>query len=243
MSDRSVPVELRRSPGARRLTLRVSPSGAVALTVPARTPLKEAQRFLDKYRGWLEARLARLPAPIPFAPGAVLPLRGVPHTIRHAPGARRGVWIEDGTILVSGAREHLARRVGDWLRCEARTDLAERARIHASALDRPVLRVGVRDTVSRWGSCSSTGTLSFSWRLILMPPSVLDYVAAHEAAHLVERNHGPRFWAIVRKLDPDCDAARAWLRNHGAGLHRYGALPPAEAVTGTARESGRAGPR
>lgn len=223
LSDRYVTVELRRSAGARRLTLRVSPSGAVALTVPDRTPLKEAQRFLDAHRGWLQVRLARLPAPVPFAPGAVLPLRGVPHTIRHAPGARRGVCIEDGTVLVSGGREHLARRVGDWLRREARADLAERARTHASALGRPILRVGVRDTVSRWGSCSSTGTLSFSWRLILTPPSVLDYVAAHEVAHLVKRNHGPKFWAVVHRLDPDYEAARRWLRLHGAGLHRYGA--------------------
>lgn len=213
----------------------------MVVTIPARTPLKEVRRFLDAHRGWLESRLARLPAPVPFAPGAVLPLCGMPHTILHAPDTRRGVWIEGRAILVSGAREHLPRRVEDWLKREARIALSERVRIHAEALGRPVLRVGVRDNVSRWGSCTAQGALSFSWRLVLAPPSVLDYVAAHEAAHLVERNHGPGFWAIVRQLDPDFEAARAWLRTHGAGLHRYGAPPRTDVLIGIAPGSGQSG--
>ena len=214
----------------------------MVLTIPSRTPLREAHRFLETHRDWLEARLARLPAPILFAPGAVLPLRGVPHMVLHEPDARRGVWVEGKTIRVSGLRGHVSRRLGDWLRREARIAVTERAHYHAHRLGRPIMRVGVRDTVSRWGSCSSAGVLSFSWRLILAPEPVLDYVAAHEVAHLAERHHGQAFWTLVGWLDPDFKAARTWLRAHGAELHRYGAAAVPDGFSGTARECGRADP-
>jgi predicted metal-dependent hydrolase len=133
------------------------------------------------------------------------------------------VRVEDGRILVPGSEAELAARLEAWLRRQARGDLEEQSRRLAPKIGKPVGRFGVRDTRSRWGSCSAAGTLSFSWRLILAPSTVLHYVVAHELAHLVQRNHGPRFWALVAKLHGEgVDDARAWLRRHGPGLHRYG---------------------
>jgi hypothetical protein len=228
LTAEEVVVQLRRNPRARRYTLRVrAATRDVVLTVPARGTLPEALDFARRHAGWVEVRLARLPERVAFAPGALLPLRGTPHRIIHRPGARGTVWTgsEDGeaALFVAGDGAHVARRVGDFLKREARRDLVEAAQRHASALGVSLARVTLRDTASRWGSCSGAGALSFSWRLILAPPSVLDYLAAHEVAHRREMNHGPRFWATVDALFPERHAAEAWLKKHGAGLHRYGA--------------------
>jgi hypothetical protein len=147
---------------------------------------------------------------------------GQPHVIVHDPAARRGVWRDAGVIRVSGFAEHLPRRVRDFLKREARAMLTERAHDKAGRLDRPIARISLRDTRSRWGSCSSDGGLSFSWRLILAPEEVLDYVVAHEVAHLMHHDHGAKFWALVTDLTPSVDAPRQWLRAHGPELHRYG---------------------
>ncbi|MYZ47502.1 M48 family metallopeptidase, partial [Propylenella binzhouense] len=128
-----------------------------------------------------------------------------------------------GTELhVPGERAHLPRRVGDWLRREARSDLEDAVARHCAAAGcrHTALRIG--DARTRWGSCTAKGVLTFSWRLVLAPPSVLDYLAAHEVAHLREMNHGPGFWRLVAELDPDFDAARRWLKRNGAGLHAVG---------------------
>ena len=155
------------------------------------------------------------------------PLRGVAHRIVHAPEARGVVWVEPGLdgprLCVAGERPHVARRVIDFLKREARKDIEAAVRRHARAIGVEPKRIAVRDTVSRWGSCSSAGRLSFSWRLILAPPFVLDYLAAHEVAHLVHLNHSPKFWALLGRACPNTDRAEAWLKAHGASLHRYGA--------------------
>lgn len=228
LSAEEVVVQLRRNPRARRYTLRVrAASRDVVLTLPARGTLNEALDFARRHAGWVEVRLARLPERVAFAPGAVLPLRGAPHRIFHRPQARGTVWTGteagEAALFVAGDAAHVARRVADFLKREARRDLVEAARRHAGALGVTLARVTLRDTASRWGSCSSAGALSFSWRLILAPPSVLDYLAAHEVAHRREMNHGPRFWATVDRLFPERHAAELWLKKHGAGLHRYGA--------------------
>jgi hypothetical protein len=124
-------------------------------------------------------------------------------------------------IRVSGRPEHAARRLRDWLHAEARSDLDARVGWHARSLGLTPRRITVRDQSSRWGSCSTTGALSFSWRLVLAPPMILDYVAAHEVAHLAEMNHGPRFWALVARTMPQMDEARRWLQVYGMDLHRY----------------------
>jgi predicted metal-dependent hydrolase len=157
----------------------------------------------------------------------IVPLRGEPHRIEHRAGARGTAWIElgdDGSraLCVAGEAPHVARRVRDYLKREAKRELEAASRRYAAQLDVKVKRVSVRDQASRWGSCSTTGVLSYSWRLILAPPFVLDYLAAHEVAHLIEMNHSRAFWRIVGRICPHAGRAKAWLDAHGADLHRYG---------------------
>ncbi len=226
------PVEVRRHPTARRLTLRVSRTRrAVYLTMPRNTDLREADRFLAKSLDWVRERLDGVPEPVPFRHGAVIPLRGNPHEIHyvgHQPGmpvvaARQGLCTKPGRLDVAGAPEHGARRLRDWLTAEAARDLDQRVLHHARRIGVRARRISLRDQKSRWGSCSSSGQLSFSWRLVLAPPLVLDYVAAHEVAHLAEMNHGPRFWKLVALTMPDLEEAKLWLRTRGMDLYRYGA--------------------
>lgn len=228
--DRSIYlVRLRRHRQARRYTLRIQAATRdVVLTMPPRGTVKEARDFAEKHGGWIAARMCRLPKPAPFAPGTVLPLRGTPHRIVHRRGARGTVWTEtddagDKLLCVAGDAPHVERRVTDFLRREAKRDAEAAARVYAERLGVPVKRIAIRDQTSRWGSCSTTGALSFSWRLVLAPRYVLDYLAAHEVAHLVEMNHSARFWRLLLKLCPDMRRAKVWLDVHGADLHRYGA--------------------
>jgi len=224
------PVQLRRHRQARRYTLRIqATTREVVLTIPPRGTVKEASAFAHKHGGWIAARLGRLPEAAPFTDGALLPLRGVPHRISHRRTARGTVWTELGDngeplLCVAGQAPHLDRRIGDFLRREARHDLHAATSRYAAELGLSFKRITVRDQSSRWGSCSTNGMLSFSWRLILAPSQVLDYLAAHEVAHLVEMNHSPRFWRLVQRICPHHQGAKAWLDAHGADLHRYG--PP-----------------
>ena len=224
----SYPVRLRRHRQARRYTLRIqAATREVILTIPPRGTLKEARDFAHKHGGWIAARLGRLPEAAPFAPGVVVPLRGVPHRIAHRRGARGTVWTEtdmsgEQLLCVAGHAPHIDRRIGDFLRREAKRELDAASRRFARDLGLAVRRVSVRDQSSRWGSCSTTGMLSFSWRLILAPSHVLEYLAAHEVAHLVEMNHSAKFWRLVQRICPDHERAKAWLDGHGADLHRYG---------------------
>jgi hypothetical protein len=219
-------IVLRRNPRASRYILRLPPGGDPVLTVPARGTLATAERFVRDQAEWLAAQLARRAAPVAFAPGGVIPFRGVEHEIV-ATGRLRGL-VQAGEaegraqLRVPGAPEHLARRLTDFLRSEARRDLEEAVSRHAAALGKAPSGITLRDTRSRWGSCSSAGRLNFSWRLVLAPPAILDYVAAHEVAHLAEMNHGPRFWAVCRRLAPHTQEARDWLRREGGRLHLYG---------------------
>jgi predicted metal-dependent hydrolase len=231
--DRSIYlVRLRRHRQARRYTLRIqSATREVVLTVPLRGTLKEARDFAQKHGAWIAARLDRLPRAAPFADGTVVPLRGVPHRIVHRRGLRGTVWSEtdaagEPLLCVAGDAPHIDRRVADFLRREAKRDVEAASRRFATDLGVEIKRVAVRDQASRWGSCSTTGVLSFSWRLILAPDFVLGYLAAHEVAHLVEMNHSARFWRVVQRLCPDHERAKVWLDVHGADLHRYG-LPDA----------------
>jgi predicted metal-dependent hydrolase len=222
-------VTVRRHPRARRYTLRVRERDRiVVLTIPPRGSLRQARDFAERNAGWIAARVKRIPQSVPFADGAMIPLRGIDHHIAHRPRARGTVWTEvhDGGaahLCVAGGAQHIARRVRDFLKREAKRDLTEATKRHAAALEVAIERIGVRDTASRWGSCSSDGALSYSWRLILAPPFVLDYLAAHEVAHCRELNHSARFWRVVDQLTPERRRAEAWLKAHGNSLHRYGA--------------------
>ena len=224
-------VRLRRHRQARRYTLRIqAATREVVLTMPPRGNLRDARAFAERHGGWIAARLQRLPQPAPFADGGIVPIRGVDHRIAHRDGGRgvTAIEIEAGgahLLRVYGAAPHVERRVTDFLKREAKRDLDEAAHRYARALNVTIKRISIRDQASRWGSCSSTGALSFSWRLILAPPFVLDYLAAHEVAHLVEMNHSRRFWRLVLQICPDAHRAKTWLDAHGAGLHRYGLQP------------------
>jgi predicted metal-dependent hydrolase len=246
-------VALRRSPRAKRFSLKVSHTERAAiLTLPSRGRMEDASAFLARHADWLRKQLERLPDPIPFTDGAVLPLRGELHCLKFM-GAQRhdgvvsirtpklavGGQDYDGfinklglispdcgmalpEICVNGECDHAPRRFSDWLRGEVRKDISVSVAKHAKTLQCTPKRIAIRDQATRWGSCSTSGTLSFSWRLIFAPPFVLDYVAAHEVAHLCEMNHGPRFWRLVRDAVPGMQKARIWLKAHGAELHRFG---------------------
>ena len=222
----SLRILLRRRPTARRLTLRVSnATGEVIMTLPARSSLAAAQAFAASHRGWILARLAKVPQRVPFLPDAMVPLRGVAHRIVHRAG-RGAVQAETtgkgAVIAVACETAHVPRRVRDFLLREARRDLTLAVSAYAMKLGKRPTRITVRDTRSRWGSCTAGGELNFSWRLIVAPPLVLDYLVAHEMAHLSEMNHSARFWTLVRSLCPHVDEAEAWLKRHGSELHRYG---------------------
>jgi hypothetical protein len=222
--DLGAPVSIRVNSRARRLLLRIdSAARKVELILPLGVPAEHGLRFLAAQRGWIAARLDALPPAVPFAEGAIVPVFGVPHRIRReSDPAAPPVAIIDAEIRVRGDPAHFARRVRDHLAHLAARELAGRARAYAERIDRKIARITVRDTRSRWGSCSGTGCLSFSWRLVLAPAAVVDYVVAHEVAHLAEMNHGPRFWRLVRTLTPDCATPRAWLKRHRSRLFSYG---------------------
>ena len=236
-------VRLRRHRQARRYTLRIqAATREVVLTMPPRGSLKEAKAFAEKHGGWIAARLERLPEAAPFAHGTNVPLRGVSHRIVHRGRVRGTVWTETDDrgqrlICVAGDGPHLARRVSDFLHRQARRDLEAASKHYADRLDVEIKRISVRDQASRWGSCSTTGVLSFSWRLILAPPFVLHYLAAHEVAHLVEMNHSPRFWRLLKRLCPSMARAKLWLDVHGTDLHRYGEQQSAPPPKGRRRLS------
>lgn len=226
-----VPVEVRRSARARRLSLRVSRlDGRARVTAPLRCGADAILSFLDAHGEWLAAAVERTPEPIPLTAGAAVPYRGRLMRLEPTPG-RRGVQVDwdGGRLQVGGAAEAVGSKVAVWLRERARERLHDRTQVHCAALGVRFASITIRDTRSRWGSCSSTGALSYSWRLILAPDDVLDYVAAHEVAHLREMNHSGRFWALVETLRPDWRTQRRWLRDHGAELHRY--LSPRDAAS------------
>lgn len=219
-----VPVVISENPRSQRLTLRIQPGGSeLRVSVPPRTPFREIDGFLQKHKNWVAARLSRMPKIQTIAAGEMINLRGVPHKVVHM-GSRRGVTkavLEDDEfqIQVFGNEQYLPRRVLDFLKKQARADLLAAVEFHAARLGVKAKSISIRDSKTRWGSCSSNGTLSFSWRIILAPPEILDYLAAHEVAHLREMNHSDRFWKLVEETCSHTKPSRAWLKAHGAILH------------------------
>ena len=219
--DGPIEIQVRGSPRARRASLRVDPREAgVVLVVPAKMPFAQALRFAESQAIWIAARQRLTHRRIPMIEGAVVPILGAPHRILQV-AAGRPVSHEDGEIRVTGSPEHTARRVRDYLRRLALVEIAPRAERFAEQVDRSIAKISIRDPKTRWASCSSTGDLSFSWRLILAPEPILTYVVAHEIAHRVEMNHSPRFWRVVADLGVDAKASRAWLKAEGPRLLRY----------------------
>lgn len=215
----AVEVTLRRSDRARRISLRVSRiDGRVTLSLPRRTALDEANAFLQEKVDWVRGHLASRPEPLTPLLGTTVPVEAVSRPVMAAePGARPR--FEDGVLLVAPDRP-VPPQVAACLKGLARQRLQASCERHADTLGRRPSRIDLRDTRSRWGSCNRAGRLMFSWRLVMAPPAVLDYVAAHEMAHLVELNHSPAFWRVVDRLRPDWRDHRAWLNDAGAELHR-----------------------
>ena len=221
LDDPPCDVRVVRNARARRFTLRLeSKGGGAVLTVPPGVQMRDCQSFLLRHTDWLTRALAKQPRQVVVGDGILLPVDGQPLEIMALPGKRRAPEIEDGKLLLHGPGP-VGTRLATWLKERARARLNQSARQYAEALGTTVNRVALRDTTSRWGSCSSSGTLSFSWRLAMAPIPVQDYLAAHEAAHLIEMNHSDRFWALVERLMPDWKPQRDWLRREGKGLHAY----------------------
>lgn len=222
----TVAVELRRNARARRMILRLNGGGGgVVLTLPPGASERAGLEFVARHSGWIRRQLGARPRLQPLVPGVRVPVRGFEHLIVQAPGRRGGIVVEladEPRLVVAADLAHVPRRILDWLKAEARRDLLAASRRHAAAMGTGFRRISVRDQASRWGSCTSNGHLSYSWRLVLAPAFVLDYVAVHEVAHLVELNHSRRFWTIVKAHAPRCEEARRWLKANGAALHHYG---------------------
>lgn len=221
------PVHWRRCRRARRISLRIDPrAGTVVVTLPLRAAREAGLALLHTHAEWVAGRLAALPSVVSFDEGAIVLFAGQPHVIRHVPDARRGVWIAGDEIRVSGERAFLSRRVGDFLRIQARARLTSLVgEIAQGAAAGPGLmpaRLAIKDTSTRWGSCSSEKVVMFSWRLVMAPPDVQHYVVAHELAHLRHLDHGAGFWALVDRLTPHRSYAEDWLKRHGPALLRTG---------------------
>ncbi len=217
-----IDVTLRRSARTRRFSLRVSRlDGRVTLSMPLRARESEAMSFLKAQEDWLRQTLVEMSASVPQSVtlGARLPVEGQRFTL--AQGSGRSIRVEGDQILVPGDPAQAGARVGAWLKVLARDRLAAASTHYAGLVNRPYSRLTLRDTRSRWGSCSHDKALMYNWRLIMAPPSVLTYVAAHEVAHLVEMNHSADFWAVVARIYPDYAAERAWLHREGQALHRH----------------------
>lgn len=226
IDGRRVSVRLIVNPRARHVSVRIDPTRRLAIaTAPSKRHLKHAAKFAAERAGWIAHELGRLPQEVCLLPGAQAPLRGVMHDLVFERG-RAGPRIEAGAPprLIAPAPDPalFEARLFRYFKSEARADLVARVEAHSATLGVKPARIQVKEIRSRWGSCSADGVLAFSWRVVLAPSFVLDYLAAHETAHLVEMNHSRRFWAHVRRCMPDYERGRDWLQQHGATLHAVG---------------------
>jgi len=215
-----IPIILRKSARAKRISLRISQlDGRVTLTLPKRVSEAEGIAFAREKETWLRGHLDQRGVDLDITIGTSLPIEGTQRKLQSGPGRR--VVLDDDTLFVPGAPEQAGTRVHAFLKQMARDRLAAASDHYAGVLGKPYARISIRDTRSRWGSCSGSGTLMYSWRLILCPPDVLNYVAGHEVAHLAEMNHSSAFWNTVTRIHGPYAAPRAWLRKNGSGLHAY----------------------
>lgn len=218
-----IPLIVRRHPRARRMTLRLNILGEGAvITIPVNARSVDALDLAYQKSSWLCQQLKSIGERVAFGDGVQIPFQGVQHQVRHREDIHGAVWIENDAINVTGKVQHISNRLGDWLKKQAHIRIKSLVYQKAKKIDRIPSRVTIRDTRSRWGSCSSKGNLSFSWRLIMAPPEILDYVVAHEVAHLAHMNHSANFWNTVDRLTENAKSGRAWLKRYGSALHRIG---------------------
>jgi predicted metal-dependent hydrolase len=202
------------------MSLRVSRlDGRVTLSLPPRAREDEALAFLRAQEGWIRKALVNVTPTDSVGFGGEIPVEG--QVLRWVQGSGRSVAVAGDELQVPGDAARVGVRVAAYLKHRARDRLAQASDFYAQQIGRPYRSLTLRDTRSRWGSCTADAGLMYSWRLIMAPPLVLDYVAAHEVAHLAEMNHSPRFWAVVAELMPEYERHRRWLKTHGHALHSY----------------------
>lgn len=219
-----IEVVVRTNARAKRYKITLDSRHGIVLTVPKSGNWRDAEKFLNAQHNWLAARQHHIAEAKLIGEGHVIPLRGIETKILGTGKVRGTPYLEPGDpalLYMPGAAEHIGRRTVDWLKSEAKTELTLRSHIHAQNLGVKYKSISMRDQATRWGSCSSKGALNYNWRLIMAPSFVLDYVAAHEVAHLIEMNHSDRFWSTVERTLPDMQRGRAWLKAHGRNLFAY----------------------
>jgi predicted metal-dependent hydrolase len=219
----SVPLVVQRHRLAQRMRLRFDGArGEARLTIPQRMALSGALRWAAEQAHWVEQQRLRMAGAVCIADGALIPVEGRPVRLVASGGRARYVALEEDVLIVGGPADLAGTRAVRWLQVRARALLTAETEALAAGHDLPLRSVSIGDPRTRWGSCAANGAIRYSWRLVLAPPSVRQATVAHEVAHLRHMNHGPDFHALVRAISPaDPDAARAWLRREGAGLHRY----------------------
>ncbi len=221
VAGRAIPVIWRRTRRAKRITLRIDiRQAAVSITLPGKASVKSGLRLLSDHAAWADDRLAALPIACTLQPGQSVPVHGQPYLICHKPQDRGGAWFDGAEIHVAGEAAFVPRRTQDLLRQTARAVLSRQASAISRDAGLRYSRIVIKDTISRWGSCTRDGVLMFSWRLVMAPAEVQRYVVAHEVAHLAHLDHGPAFWALTRTLSSHHKDATRWLREHGSELIR-----------------------
>jgi hypothetical protein len=227
VSGRVMALRLRSNTRAKRLVMRIDPKdNALVISAPRRTPSRRVMQFVEANHSWIAKHIARLPQPIKLEPGAIIPLRGKDYKTVPTGKIRGHIKVQDEvlphnmpSLAVPGAPSAFARRITDFLKKEARKDLEQAVSHYTAKLGKTAAHIKIKDTRSRWGSCSSSGVLSFSWRIIMAPPFALNYLVVHEVAHLQEMNHSKAFWSLVAELEPDWEQGKNWLKTHGPSLH------------------------
>ncbi|WP_020594534.1 M48 family metallopeptidase [Kiloniella laminariae] len=229
INGKEVEVRIQSHPASRKLSLRlITGENAVKVVSPPGYPLREILDFVSRQHDWIARRLEQNPEIPPYHHGMTIPILGKDHRIiRIEPGTaanknKGAAWLEAEQLFIKSHEEHLPRRVSDFLKGEVRYEITLRAREKSAKIEKKIAGIRIKDTTSRWGSCSSSGNLNFSWRLIFTPEAVLDYVVAHEVAHLVHMNHSPDFWRLVDQLTSSRKTSQRWLKQHGSRLLTYG---------------------
>lgn len=215
-------IKIIRSSQAKRLTLRIdSKEHLPVLTMPTRGSEKKAFNFVFTHQDWIINMLSRLPQEQKFCDNCQFSLFGKETTLKHQPHAKGGVYMENGELIVCGHAEFIHRRTTDFLKKLAKTKLTDLAKQKAALIECPINSVTIKDTKSRWGSCSSKNNLNFNWRIIFAPQYVIDYLVCHEVAHLLHQDHSPAFWKCVSDLCPQYKEGRQWLKVKGKELYRF----------------------
>lgn len=222
INNERLPILIRKHRKSRRMVLRYQPlRKAIGLTLPRYVSIRQGLHFIEEKREWLEREMQEHSHSVPLADGQIIPVLGTHYALKHI-GGRGVVRIEGEAILVPGDEAFMARRVREWVKAQAREYVIGLAQEKSALVGRKVRGVALRDTSSRWGSCSHDGALSFSWRLVFAPREILEYVVCHEVAHLREHNHSDAYWNIVAQLFPNYPQAERWLKDYGHQLYGYG---------------------